>query len=136
MSSSASLTTIAVCQIILTAATFILTGVLIYAMFAVTKILSAKIDYAMSRIQPVLDKAESIAEQAKDTTQRVSGKVDSIVSKAETTAEKVSEKVEEVSSKVDEAVTPRIAAVAGLAEAAAKLFQAYRELKNLRSQKT
>ena len=58
-------------------------------------------------MQPVVDQAMSIAEQAKETAEKVSDKVDSIMTKAEDTADKVTDKVQSVSDKVEEAVNPQ-----------------------------
>lgn len=127
MSTVVSLTTIAICMIILTAATFLMTAGLVIAIFAFRKMISRKIDEAMDKVQPVVDQAKAIAEQAKNTTDRVSEKVDSIAAKAETTAERVGDKVQSVTEKVEESMSPQVMVAAGLIGTALRAFQIYRE---------
>ena len=132
MSNQVSLTIIAVCQIILTAAIFIAVAGLIYAIFAFKKMISDKIDEAMGRVQPVVDQARGIAEQARDTAEKVSNKVDSIMMKAETTADRVGEKVQSVSERVETAINPQVAAAAGIVGSAVKCVQLFNDITKIR----
>lgn len=132
MNEGTALTTIAICQLIMTAAGVVAVAGLIYAIFAFKKMISNKIDEVMDRVQPVVDRAESIAQQAKDTAEKVSEKVDSIMARAESTADTVSTRVESVSSKVEQAVNPQVVAVAGMVGTAVKVMQLYRDIMQIR----
>lgn len=132
MSSDTSLTIIAICQLIMTAAGLVAVVALVYAIRAFKKMISTKIDEVMDRVQPVVDRAESIAQSAKETAEKVSEKVDHIMARAETTAETVSDKVESVSTKVEEAMNPQVVAVAGVVATAVRCMQLYRDIVQLR----
>ena len=132
MSSQASLTIIAICQIILTISIFAAVGGLLYAIFSFKKMISSKVDEAMGKVQPVVDQAKAISEQARETVEKVSDKVDSIMTKAETTADKVGEKVQSVSEKVETAINPQVAAAAGIVGSAVKCIQLYHDINKVR----
>lgn len=123
-----ALNLIAICQVIMTVAGIVSVAVFIWAVFAFKSLITRKIDLVLANVQPVVDEAKSIAEQARDTTQKVSEKVDSIMSRAEATANTVSERVESVSGKVEEAINPRIVVGAGVLEAGVKLMHIYKEI--------
>lgn len=123
---SAQLTVIAICQILLTLAGVAAVAVLIYAVFSLKKLVSTKVDEALNRVQPIVDQAKSIAEQARDTADKVSDKVDTIVSRAEMTAERVSERVDTLSAKVEEAMSPQMVTAAGIVGTAVKCAQIYK----------
>ena len=131
MTTESSVTIIAICQLILTAAGIALVIGLVYGIFAFKKMVSAKVDEAMAKIQPVVDQAKSIADQAKETAETVSSKVDSIMAKAEDTAGKVSDKVQSVSDKVEGAISPQVVATAGLVGAIVKCVELYRDISKL-----
>lgn len=116
----------------MTAAGLVAVLALVYAIFAFKNMLSSKIDEAMSKVQPVVDRAESIAQQAKETAEKVSDKVDSIMTRAESTADTVSSRVESVSSKVEEAVNPQMVVVAGVVGTAVKCLQLYHDIAKIR----
>lgn len=128
MSNQVSLTIIAICQMIFALGGLLTAIALIYVLLSFKNMVSRKIDDAMASVQPVMDQAKSIAEQAKETADKVSVKVDAIMSKAETTANSVSEKVSTVSSRVEEAVNPQVATAAGIVGTAMKCYQLYRDL--------
>lgn len=128
MSSSAALTTIAVCQLIMTIAGVVAVIAIVYAILSFKKMVSAKMDEAMQKIQPVVDRAESVAQQAKETAEMVGEKVDSIMAKAETATETVTNRVQSVSGKVEEAVNPQVVAVAGMVGTAMKCVQLYKDI--------
>ncbi|MCL5104652.1 MAG: hypothetical protein M1133_11155 [Armatimonadetes bacterium] len=128
MSNTTALTIIATCQLIMTAAGVVAVGGLIYAIFAFKGMISSKIDEALSKVQPVIDRAESVAEQAKETAEHVSGKVDAIMAKAEETADTVGDKVQSVSTKVEEAMNPQVVAVAGVVGTAVRCLQLYSDI--------
>ena len=132
MTSDTSLTIIAICQLIMTAGGLIAVSALVYVVLAFKKMISAKIDEVMDRVQPVVDRAESIAQSAKETAEKVSEKVDHIMARAETTADSVSDKVESVSVKVEEAMNPQVVAVAGVVATAVRCMQIYRDIMQLR----
>ena len=130
-----ALNLIAVCQVITTIAAIVSVAVFIWAVFAFKSLITRKIDLFFAKVQPVVDEAKSIAEQARDTTEKVSEKVDSIMSRAESTANTVSEKVESVSGKLEEAINPQIAVAVGVLEAGVKLVHIYREIVQSRQSK-
>lgn len=132
MQQDTSLTIIAICQLITTAAGVVAVVAMVYAILAFKKMISTKIDEAMSRVQPVVDRAESIAQSAKETAEKVSEKVDHIMDRAESTAESVSGKVESVSTKVEEAMNPQVVAIAGVVGTAVRCVQLYRDILQIR----
>jgi len=132
MSSDTPLWIIAVCQLITTAAGVVAVVAMVYAIIAFKKMISTKIDEAMNRVQPVVDRAEAIAQSAKETAEKVSEKVDHIMTRAESTAETVSDKVESVSTKVEEAMNPQVVAVAGVVGTAVRCMQIYRDIVQIR----
>ncbi|MCL5104129.1 MAG: hypothetical protein M1133_08440 [Armatimonadetes bacterium] len=132
MSTDTALTTIAICQLVMVVAGVVAVGGLIYAIFAFKGMISSKIDEAISKVQPVMDRAESIAEQAKETAEKVSDKVDAIMAKAEETADTVGDKVQSVSTKVEEAMNPQVVAVAGVVGTAVRCLQLYRDIVKVR----
>ena len=125
---STQLTVIAVCQVIMAAAGLIAVAGLVFAIFAFKGMISSKIDEVMSKVQPVMDRAESIAKQAQETAEKVSDKVDAIMTKAEETADTVGERVQSVSTKVEEAVSPQVVAVAGVVGTAVRCIQLYNDI--------
>lgn len=136
MSTTASLTTIAICQIIITVGGLLAIIGLLYFLISTRKMIGAKTDQIMAKMQPMLDQATSIAEQARETTDKVSAKVDAIMTKAESTAGRVTDKVDVVTSRVEESVNPQIATAAGLMGAAVRFYQLYQDLSKLRKQST
>ena len=134
MSSSSALTTIAICQLIMTIAGFLTALALIYVLFAFKKMISNKVDEAMGKVQPVVDQAKAIAEQARQTAEMVGSKVDSIMTRAESTADKVGEKVESVTTKVDEAVSPQVATTAAVISGAIRCIQIYQDINRIRDE--
>ena len=131
MTTESAVTIIAICQLILTVAGIALVIGIIYAVFALKKMVSTKVDEAMAKVQPIVDQAKSIADKAKETADSVSAKVDSIAAKAEDTAEKVSDKVQSVSNKVEEAVSPQVVAAAGLVGAVVKCVELYHDISKM-----
>jgi len=132
MTQPSALTAIAICQIITTVSVFAAAGALVYGFFSFKKMISAKMDEMMAKVQPVVDNAQAIAEQAKETAENVSKKVDSMVAKAEETAGRVSDKVDSISEKVEGAVNPQVVTIAGLVGTAARVVQIYTDLKRAR----
>jgi len=132
MSSEASLTTIAVCQLITTLMIFLTTAALIVAIIMFKKMVSAKIEELMNRVQPIVDQTKEIALQAKETAEKVSEKVDSIMTKAESAATKVTDRMDSVSAKVEESVTPQAANIAGYVAAGLKALQLFRDISAVR----
>ncbi len=132
MDQGSALTTIAICQIITTVMIFLGIGGLIFAIFAFKNMISKKLDELMNRVQPVVDRAESIAQSAKETAEKVSEKVDHIMTKAESTADSVTTKVQSVSNRVEEAVNPQVVAAAGVVGTAVKCMQLYRDIMQIR----
>ena len=132
MSSETSLTTIAICQLVMILAATVLVGVVAWAVFAFKRLVTNKIDEAMAKVQPVVDQAKSIADQAKQTADTVSEKVDSIMTKADDTTSKVTEKVESVSTKLEEALTPQVVTVGGVIGAAAKCVELFKDASKLK----
>ena len=133
-SSDASLMIIAICQMVFAFIGIVVAAALIYAIFAFKGMISQKVDEAMAKVQPVMDRAESIAQQAKETADKVSEKMDAIATKAEVTADKVGDRVQAVSEKVESAVNPQLVTVAGLVGAAAKCFQIYQDYSKLKQE--
>lgn len=139
MTQEASLTTIAICQILFAVLFFAAVIALIYALTALKRMINQKLDEAMNRVQPVVDRAhsvveqaQSVAEQANRTVETVSAKIDSIAARAETTADRVGSSVESVTARVEEAMNPQVVAAAGIAGSAAKCLQLYRDILRLR----
>lgn len=128
MSGSTQLSIIAACQVLLTLAALAVVGVLIYGVVSLKKLVQSKVDEAMSRVQPIVDKAQFVAEQARETAETVSKKVDSMVTRAETTVERVGEKVDSVSAKVEECISPQVVTVAGIVGTAVKCAQIYKDI--------
>lgn len=128
MSTQAALTSIAVCQIIITALIFLAAAGLFVGILILRKFLSDKIDQVLDRVQPILDQTKGIAEQAKQTAEHVSETVDSIMNKAETTADKVTTRMDSVTAKVEESVSPQAATVAGYVAAGLKALQLVKEI--------
>ena len=128
MSDSASLTAIAICQIVTTIAGLASVAVLIYAVVTFKRLINRKADEAMNRVQPIVDQAKSIAEQARDTAEKVSEKVDTMVARAETAVGRVGDSVESVSARVEEAVSPQMITVAGIVSTAVKCAQIYKDI--------
>jgi len=135
MSSEASLTTIAICQLLTTIAWIVVVAAIVYAVFAFKKLVQTKIDEAMGRVQPVVDQAKAVAEQAKETAENVSSKIDSIMTAADRTAEHVGATVRNVSTSVESAVSPQVATAAGLVTAAVKCVEIYRDVNKSRRPK-
>jgi predicted PurR-regulated permease PerM len=133
MSVQASLTAIAICQIIVTAMIFIVAAGLLIGILMLKKFISDKIDQILDRIQPILDQTKDIAEQAKETAEKVSEKVDSIMTKAEDTASKVTERMDNVTAKVEESVSPQAASIAGYVAAGLKALQLVRDISAVRT---
>lgn len=139
MTQEASLTTIAICQILFAVLFFAAVIALIYALLALKRTINQKFDDAMNRVQPLVDsarsvveQAQSVAEQANRTVETVSAKIDSIASRAENTADRVGSSVESVTAKVEEAMSPQVVAAAGIAGSAVKCLQLYRDILKLR----
>ena len=133
MSDSTSLTIIAICQILFAALGLFAVAGILYAIFSIKKMVNDKIDDAFARIQPVVDQAQSIAEQARETTEKVSAKVDSIMSKAETTADQVSSRVVTATNKVESTINPQVATTAGVIGAAFKAYQLYQDFMSIKN---
>lgn len=127
MSNTTALTIIAICQIVYAVVGLLAVLGIIYAIFALKKMVSDKIDEAFNRIQPVVNQAQSIAEQARETSEKVSAKVDAIMSKAENTADQVSNRVVTATNKVESAINPQVASTAGMIGAAIKAYQLYQD---------
>lgn len=132
MSSDASLTTIAICQLITTLMIFLTAAALIVAIFMFKKMVSDKVDELMNRVQPIVDQTKQIAEQAKETAEKVSEKVDSIMTKAESTAAKVTERMDNVTAKVEQSVSPQAANIAGYVAAGLKALQLFKDISAVR----
>lgn len=128
MSTQASLTIIAICQLLTMITVVAIGGAVIYAIFMFRRFISGKIDEILNRIQPILDQTKDIAVQAKETAEKVSEKVDSIMTKAETTATKVSERMDNVTAKVEESVSPQAANIAGYIAAGLKALQLFKDI--------
>lgn len=132
MTEQASLTVIAVCQIILVVLLFAAVAAILYALFAVRQTINQKVDEAMQRIEPVLEHTKAVVEQARSaaecanrTVEGVSERVDAIVSRAQDTAESVT-------AKLEQAVSPQVIAAAGAAGTVLKCVQLYRDILELR----
>ncbi len=133
MSTQASLTIIAICQI-LTMLTVVAIGIgLIYVLLKMKKMINDKADEVMGHVQPILDQTQSIAEQARDAAEKVSEKVDSIMSKAEDTASRVSERMDSVTAKVEQSVSPQTANIAGYVAAGLKALQLFKDISATRA---
>jgi hypothetical protein len=128
MTSSASLTAIAICQVLTALAGLATAVVLIYAVVSFRQFINRKVDEAMNRVQPIVDEAKSVAEQARETAEKVSEKVDTMVTRAGTTVDRVGDQVESVSAKVEEAISPQVIAVAGILGTAVKCAQIYKDI--------
>jgi len=133
MSTQASLTTIAICQIIVTALIFLAAAGIFVGVLILRKFLSDKIDQVLDRVQPIVDQTKEIAVQAKETAEKVSEKVDSIMSKAENTASKVTERMDTVTAKVEESVSPQAANIATYVAAGIKALQLFKEISATRA---
>jgi len=128
MSTGTSLAIMAICQLIATVAIVVAAAGLVVAIILFKRMISAKVDEMMNRVQPILDQTKDIAQQAKETAEKVSEKMDSIMTKADDTVEKVSSRMDSVSAKVEEAVSPHAATFAGYAAAALKAFQLFQQI--------
>jgi hypothetical protein len=128
MSTQASLTLIAICQVVTMLMVVAIGAGLIYAILMMKKMISQKVDELMNRVQPIVDQTKDIAEQAKQTAEMVSEKVDSIMSKAEGTATRVTERMDNVTAKVEESVTPQAANIAGYVAAGLKALQLFKDI--------
>ena len=128
MSTGTSLGIMAICQLISSCAIVVAAAGLVVAIILFKRMISAKVDEMMNRVQPILDQTKDIAQQAKETAELVSQKVDSIMTKADDTAGKVSSRLDSVSAKVEEAVSPHAATFAGYAAAALKAFQLFQQI--------
>lgn len=132
MPTQTSLMIIAICQMVFALVGVVVVIALIWAVRSFKKMISNKMDEAMGRVQPVVDQARSIAEQARETAESVGRKVDTIMAKAEDTADRIGEKVQTVSSRVEEAVNPQVAAAAGVVGAIMKAVQLYQDVSAMR----
>jgi methyl-accepting chemotaxis protein len=128
MSREASLAIIAICQLIATVAIVVAAAGVIALIFCFKRMVNRKIDEILGRVQPIIDEAKAITEQARQTAEKLSDKVDSIMTKAEDTASKVTDRMDSVSAKVAEAVSPQAATFAGYATAAVKAFRLFQQL--------
>lgn len=135
MSEQTSLMIIAICQMLFVVIGIIAAAAILWAVLSFKKMVQQKMDEAMSRVQPVVDRATVIAEQAKETadkvkvtTDNISAKIDSIVGRAETTADKVSDRVDSVTSRVEQSVSPQVAQIAGIIGMGIKLYDIYRDM--------
>ena len=131
MSSSTSLTIIAICQLLSVIAAIVAVGAMVWVFFAFKKLVSKKIDEAIGLVKPVADQAKSIAEQARKTADTACERVDTMMSRMESTVDTVGDKVEAVSAKVEEAISPQMIAAAGVVGTAAKAAQIYRDIKKV-----
>jgi len=132
MSTTTSLGIMAICQLIATVAILVAAAGLVCAIILFKRMISAKIDEMMNRVQPILDQTKDIARQAKETAEKVSEKVDSIMTKADDTAGKVADRMDSVTAKVEEAVSPQAATFAGYAAAALKAVQLFQKLASVK----
>ena len=132
MSSQTSLIIIAICQLLGAITAIAAVSALIYGVFSFKRMVSSKMDEAMAKVQPVVDHAQHIAEQAKATADNVSSKVDAIMTRAEDTADQIGNKMQEVSDRVEEAITPQIAVTAGVVGAVVKAVQLYQDVNTAR----
>jgi|YNPBryantNP2012_1023418.scaffolds.fasta_scaffold29409_2 hypothetical protein len=128
MSADASLTMIAICQLVTTLAGVAAVVGLIYAIVSFKRMISRKIDEVMAKVMPVVDQAKLIAEGARETAQKVGDKVDSIMTKAENTADQLTDRMQRISTKVEEAVSPQVVAAAGIVSGVMKAMQICRDI--------
>ncbi|MDH7601057.1 MAG: DUF948 domain-containing protein [Armatimonadota bacterium] len=125
MSESASLTLIAISQLVATIAVVILCVGMLYSMVLFRRMLSNKTDQLLAQIKPISERAQAIAEQAKQTADKALEKVDSMMSAAEDAVVSASDTARSVSRKIDESFTPRMAKIAALAVSIAKCVRVW-----------
>lgn len=136
MPTQTSLAIMAICQLIATIAMVAAAVGIVVLILSFKRMISAKIDEMMNRLEPIVKDARSIAEQARETAEKVSEKVDSIMTKADETAEKVAVRMDTVTSAVAQAVSPQASAIAGYATAALKVFQLIQRLTSAKRAET
>lgn len=132
MSNETSLTIIAICQLLGMVVAIASVVALIYGVISFKRMVSSKMDEAMAKVQPVVDSAQHIAEQARATADNVSSKVDAIMTKAEDTADQIGNKMQAVSTKVEEAINPQVATAVGVVGAVVKAVQIYQDINTVR----
>jgi methyl-accepting chemotaxis protein len=134
MSVPVGVTIIAICMLILTVGTVLATGAIIWLIRGFKKMVGNKVDEAMAKVQPIVDQAQTIANQVGDTTEKLTSAVNTIASKAEETANTVGDKVKIMSEKVEDAVNPQVVTIAGMVGTAARCVQIYHDLVKLREE--
>jgi methylthioribose-1-phosphate isomerase len=117
-----SLSIIAICQAVMVVAGLGTAIGIIYAIVSFKKALVSKIDEAFERVEPVIDSAAKVAQQAQETVERVSEKVDRIAAKAAETTEAVGDRVQSVTQKFDEVLNPEVMKAVGIGTAILKAF--------------
>ena len=132
MSTEASLTIVAICQLVVALAVLALAGGVLWAVFAFKRMVATKIDQAMAEIKPIAEQARSVAEQAKRAADTASEKVDAIMTTAEDVATSVGNTVQSVSKRMEEAVNPQIVNLAGLVGTIVKCIQVWKEVAAVR----
>jgi|GEM_PF-5996001 uncharacterized protein YoxC len=127
MSESASLTLIAICQLVLTIAVLAVAIGLLYAVFQLKRTVAEKLDQVTGQIRPISEKAHAITEQVQSTVDKAAGKVDTMMTAAEDAVVGITDAIRNVSRKVEESFSPRVATIAALAVSIAKCLRIWRE---------
>ena len=134
MSVPSGVTIIAICTLILTLGTILVTGAILWLILSFKKMVNNKINEAMAKVQPIVDQAQTVANQIGDSTQKLTSAVNTIATKAEETANTVGDKVKTMSAKVEDAVNPQVVTIAGMVGTATRCYQIYHDLVKLREE--
>jgi peptidoglycan hydrolase CwlO-like protein len=141
MTTEASLTIMAICQLLWTLA---IVGLAIAILVTVKKAktaVEAKTQEMMDKIDPIIADVKNISTQAKDTVDTLAARVDNVAGRVEDTATKLTEhvdnmseqveqttsrlvdRVDSVADRIDSAVTPQVASAAGTVATVAKVIE-------------
>lgn len=128
MTQEQALTMMAWCQLVSAIGMVCVFVALIYLIKTTKKYLDLKVNEILAKLEPVVQQAKAVTEQAKETVDLVGTKIDSITDKADTAVTKVGHTVQLFSGKLEKAVTPKVASVLAIVGAATRLLQLYQSI--------
>lgn len=123
MTPEASLTIIAICQLLGAIAFVALVIAIIVVIKKAKTALDSKTKEIMDKVDPIIQDAKRISAQTKETVDTVAARVDSVAGKVEETARNISDRVDSVAERVDCAVTPQMTKAVGAAATVAKAVE-------------
>lgn len=123
MSTQVSLAIIAICMLVITVGTLVLTVPLIMLALSARKSLAT----ITNKTQPLISQVEETVKTANGIAHTVKVRAEGIMDKAETTVDSVSKKVRTTSNIVQQTISPPIISVASLITGISKGLEFFRE---------